>query len=210
MTNTLRNAAVRALLDRLFVTADQDTFGHVPTDATHQQRADLLESVYMPISAESGELLYSLVRACRPRTVVEFGTSYGISTVYLAAAVADNGVGHVYGSEMSATKIAAARANLAEAGLHQHATILAGDALETLTSLPEPIGFVLLDGWKDLYVPVLRSLEPRLTPGALVFADDTSLSSVAPYLAYVRDPANGYTSVNFPVADGMEVSCHTG
>ncbi|MFD1046847.1 hypothetical protein ACFQ1S_15465 [Kibdelosporangium lantanae] len=56
---------------------------------------------------------------------------------------------------------------------------------------------------------MLETLEQLLTPGALVLADDTELPSLAGYLAYVRDPANGYTSVNFPVADGMEVSCRT-
>ncbi|GAB3878953.1 class I SAM-dependent methyltransferase [Kibdelosporangium lantanae] len=178
-------------------------------DVSPQQRADLLESVYMPISPEAGDLLYALVRATRPQTVVEYGTSYGISTLHLAAAVADNGVGHVYGSEMNATKIAAASANLAEAGLADHVTILPGDARETLAGVPGPVGFVLMDGWKELSLAVLETLEQLLTPGALVLADDTELPSLAGYLAYVRDPANGYTSVNFPVADGMEVSCRT-
>lgn len=89
-------------------------------------------------------------------------------------------------------------------------TVLAGDALETLADVPGPIGFVLLDGWKDLCLPVLRLLEPRLSPGALVVADDSTFSSMAEYLAHVRDPANGYVSVDFPVEDGMEISCHTG
>ena len=66
---------------------------------------------------------------------------------------------------------------------------------------------MLLDGWKDLYTPVLRALEPRLARGALVIADDTSFDSVKPYLEYVRDLANGYEGVTFPVEDGMEISC---
>jgi predicted O-methyltransferase YrrM len=66
---------------------------------------------------------------------------------------------------------------------------------------------VLLDGWKDLCLPVLRLLESRLAPGALVVADDTVLPGVAGYLDYVRDPANGYVSVAFPVDDGMDISC---
>jgi predicted O-methyltransferase YrrM len=161
----------------------------------------------MPISARGGELLYALVRASRPATIVEFGTSFGISTVYLAAAVTDNGAGRVLSTELSATKIRAARANLAEAGLEGPVTILAGDALETLADVGGPIGLVLLDGWKDMCLPVLRLLEPRLAPGALVVADDINLSSMGDYLRYVRDPANGYVSVAFPVEDGMEISC---
>jgi len=210
VTNTLATSRVRTVLDRLFATAEQDTFpSGVSLDSSPQQRADLLESVYMPISPQAGDLIYALVRATRPQTVVEYGTSYGISTLHLAAAVADNGGGHVYGSEMSATKIAAAEANLTEAGLADHVTILRGDARETLAGVPGPVGFVLLDGWKELSLAVLGTLEHVLTPGALVLADDTELPSLAAYLAHVRDPANGYTSVNFPVADGMEVSCRT-
>lgn len=205
---TLQSSPVRAVLDRLFAAAARDAFdGPFPAGATSQEAADLLAGVYMPISASGGDLLYSLVRASRPATVVEFGTSYGISTTYLAAAVADNGVGHVYTTELSAVKIAAARANLDEAGLDSHVTILAGDALATLDGVPGPIGLVLLDGWKPLCLPVLTMLEPRLAPGALVVADDITFADMAGYLAYVRDPANGYVSVSFPVEDGMEISC---
>jgi predicted O-methyltransferase YrrM len=215
MTPTLHSPPVRHLLDRLFTAAARDddapprTVHGGTTAATARERADAMADVYMPISARGGDLLYSLVRASRPETVVEFGTSYGISTLYLAAAVADNGAGRVYSTELSATKIAAARANLAEAGLGEHVTILAGDARETLASLPGPIGFVLLDGWKDLCLPVLRSLESRLAAGALVVADDVTMSSMAGYLEYVRDPANGYVTVEFPVEDGMEISCRS-
>ena len=105
--------------------------------------------------------------------MVEFGTSFGISTIHLAAAVRDNGAGRVISTELNAAKAAQARANLAEAGLSDRVTILEGDARETLAAVPGPVGFVLLDGWKGLYLPVLRLLEPRLAPGALVLADDT-------------------------------------
>jgi predicted O-methyltransferase YrrM len=75
--------------------------------------------------------------------------------------------------------------------------------------VPGPVGLALLDGWKDLYLPVLHLLEPKLAPGALVAADDTTFTTMADYLKYVRDPANGYVSVAFPVEDGMEISCWT-
>jgi predicted O-methyltransferase YrrM len=214
MPNTLHTPPVRAVLDRLFAAAALDddarpqlSPGRSFASATAQERADALETVYMPISARGGELLYALARASRPDTVIEFGTSFGISTLYLAAAVTDNAAGRVLGTELNATKIAAARANLAEAGLAGPVTILAGDAMETLDGIPGPIGLVLLDGWKDLCLPVLRLLEPRLTPGALVVADDINLPAMAGYLDYVRDPASGYVSVAFPVEDGMEISC---
>jgi predicted O-methyltransferase YrrM len=210
MTNTLGSSRVQAVLDRLFAAAahdDDQPVDRLPATAPAEARSDAAAGLYLPISAAGGNLLYALARAARPATIVEFGTSYGISTIYLAAAVRDNGMGHVLSTELSATKIAAARDNLAEAGLADTVTVLAGDALRTLADVPGPIGLVLLDGWKDLCLPVLRLLEDRLAPGALVVADDSTFASMKDYLDYVRDPANGYVTVEFPVEDGMEISC---
>jgi len=216
MANTLRTPQVRTVLDRLFATAPQDDEtprwrrpGLSWETAIAQERADASESTYMPISWQGGELLYILVRAKRPNTVIEFGSSYGISAVYLAAAIADNGTGRVLSTELNAAKVLAARANLEEARLGERVTILLGDARTTLKDIPGPIDFVLLDGWKDLCLPLLRSLEPRLAIGALIVADDINLPSLSGYLDYVRDPAHGYVSVAFPVEDGMEISCWT-
>ncbi|NEA31111.1 class I SAM-dependent methyltransferase [Streptomyces sp. SID13031] len=214
MTNTLDSPAVQKVLDRLFAGAERDDAAPSPwvggrsyESATTQERADALADIYMPISAAGGQLLYSLVRAARPATVVEFGTSYAISTIYLAAALVDNGIGEVLTTELSTTKIAAAQSNLEEAGVAAPVTILAGDALTTLADIPGPIGLLLLDGWKDLCLPVLRLLEDRLAPGALVVADDIKSPSMSDYLTYVRNPANGYVTTEFPVEDGMEISC---
>ena len=221
MTNTLTTQPAKDVLSRLFAAAETqeaqeaaaapDQAPSAPTrELTAQERADHLQDAYMPVSRDGGQLLYALTRAARPQTVVEFGTSFGISTIHLAAAVIDNGAGHVFTTELSSAKTDRARANLAAAGVDGPVTVLAGDARETLAGVPGPIGLVLLDGWKDLYLPVLHLLEPRLAPGALVVADDSTFPSVAGYLAYVRDPAHGYVTVSFPVEDGMEVSCWTG
>jgi predicted O-methyltransferase YrrM len=209
MMNSLYDPAVRSVLQRLFTAAaaDRDDGPAIPAGATARQRAEALQDFYLPISARGGELLYALVRATRPDTVVEFGTSFGISTLHLAAAIHDNGTGRVLTTELNEHKVAAARANLAQAGLDAVVTVLPGDARDTLTDAPEPIGLVLLDGWKDLCLPVLRLIEKKLAPGALVIADDTTLPSMSEYLGYVRDPANGYVSIEFPVEDGMEISC---
>jgi len=214
---TLYTSRVRTVLDRLLAaSAIQETSppamppGFSFEASSSQERADAMAAVYMPISARGGDLLYSLVRAIRPDTIVEFGLSFGISTIYLAAAVADNGKGHIYTTELSAAKIDAAHRNLLEAGLADQVTILPGDALETLRQVPGPIGLALIDGWKDLSLPVLKLLEPRLAAGALVVGDDSSFPSMADYLNYVRDPANGYVSVEFPIEDGMEISCRAG
>lgn len=218
MANSLAAPQVTAALSRLFAEAARDDQNRVPpppgksswAEASAVDHANAMQDVYIPISAEAGQLLYALVRAIRPQTVVEFGTSFGISTIYLAAAVTDNGTGRVVTTELSDRKVKAARANLEQAGVDGVVTILAGDALQTLAELPGPVGLVLLDGWKDLYLPVLRMLEPRLVPGAVVAADDSSFAAVAGYLEYVREPANGYVTVSFPVEDGVEISSWTG
>jgi predicted O-methyltransferase YrrM len=56
---------------------------------------------------------------------------------------------------------------------------------------------------------LVEAIEPRLAPGSLVLGDDTDQEAMTDYLAYVRDPANGYESVEFPVDDGVEISCRT-
>lgn len=168
-----------------------------------------MSDIYMPVTPVAGRLLYSLVRATRPATIVEFGMSFGISAIHLASAVRDNGSGRVVTTELSATKIVAAKANFAETGLDDLITVLDGDATATLAELDGAVDFVLLDGWKELYLPVLTVLERRLSPGALVVADNTNMDGLAPYLDYVRAPENGYVSVNFAArdSDSMEISC---
>jgi predicted O-methyltransferase YrrM len=177
--------------------------------ASAQERADALSDFYLPVTPDAGRLLYALVRASRPATVVEFGMSFGISAIHLAAAVRDNESGRVVTTELSAAKVATAKATFAQTGLDGLITVLEGDALTTLPTTSGPVDFVLLDGWKDLYVPVIKLLEPRLSPGTLIVADNTGLPDTQPYVDYVRDPGNGYVSVNFPVreADSMEISC---
>jgi predicted O-methyltransferase YrrM len=187
---------------------NHDVFDQVAS-ASAQERADALSDFYLPVTPEAGRLLYALVRATRPATIVEFGMSLGISAIHLASAVRDNGSGRVVTTELSAAKVAAAKKTFAETGLDDLITVLEGDALATLAAVDGPVQFVLLDGWKELYLPVIKLLEPRLPAGALIIADNTSMDDTKPYLDHVRDPGNGYVSVNFPVRDGdsMEISC---
>lgn len=216
--STLNDPRVAAALERMFAEAERDdeswgvAHSKAPTvdfdKSSAAQRAEFAAEIYMPVSVDGGRLLYSLIRAARPKTVVEFGTSFGISTLHLAAAVRDNGVGRVVTTEISASKAAAARATFAETGLDDIITVLEGDALETLPAeIADGVEFVLLDGWKELYLPILQLLEPHLAPGTLVIGDDANFKNMQPYIDYVRDPANGYQSVLYPVEDGMEISC---
>ena len=185
MTGRLHDPTFSAIVERLFAEAEQDgdaesalPDGMTFDNATHQQLADALADVYMPISRDAGRLLYSLVRAIRPTTVVEFGMSMGISTLFLAAAIADNGTGRVITTELSTHKIERATAHLAEADLVEVVDVRAGDARQTLTDVTGPIGLVLLDGWKPLCLPVLRLLEPELAAGAIVVGDDSTFDSM--------------------------------
>ncbi|HXB89723.1 O-methyltransferase [Mycobacterium sp.] len=218
MSTTLQDHRVATALDRMYTeTREQtprlrDMRSAMSTARTAQERADAMSTFYIPVTPEAGRLLYSLVRATRPATIVEFGMSFGISALHLASAVRDNGSGRVVTTELSADKIAAAKQTFVETGLDDLITILEGDALSTLAGLDGPVGFVLLDGWKELYLPVIKLLEPHLSPGALVVADNTEMSDAKPYLDYVRNVEKGYVSVNFAAreSDSMEISCRVG
>jgi predicted O-methyltransferase YrrM len=220
MTTTLQDPRVAAALDRMYAEAKEQTevlrtrrdeiFGQLES-ANAQERADALSEFYIPVTPQAGRLLYALVRATRPTTVIEFGMSLGISGIHLASAVRDNGRGRVITTELSAAKIAAAKRTFVQTGLDDLITVLEGDALTTLASLDGPVEFVLLDGWKELYLPVIKLLEPHLSTGALIVADNTEMADTKPYLDYVRNPDNGYVSVNFLArdTDSMELSCRT-
>jgi predicted O-methyltransferase YrrM len=221
-TSTLTTPPVAPLLDRLFEEADATSPASIPALAklSAEERARLMRSktgyleyygqmkdIPLPVSRETGALLYMLARSGRARTIVEFGTSFGISTLYLAAALRDNGGGRLITSEFEPSKIARARKNLADGGLIDLVEFREGDALKTLSvDLPETIDLLLLDGAKALYPEILGLVESRLRPGAILVADNADYSPE--YLARVRSIANGYISV--PFAEDVELSMHIG
>jgi predicted O-methyltransferase YrrM len=148
-----------------------------------------------------------LARSTGAHTIVEFGTSFGISTLHLAAALRDNGGGRVITTEFEPSKAARARENLTAAGLIDLVEIRAGDALDTLRAdLPEVIDLLLLDGAKALYPEILRLVESRLRPGAFIVADNADYSP--DYLAIVRAPSKGYMST--PFGGDVELSMRLG
>ncbi|MEW7855242.1 class I SAM-dependent methyltransferase [Pseudomonas chlororaphis] len=208
MTSTLTTSPLAPLLDRLFEQADTATSPAV-AGISREERERLMHSkteyldfygrlkdLWLPVSRETGGLLYMLARSTRARHIVEFGTSFGISTLHLAAAIRDNGGGRLIGSEFEASKVERARQHLLEGGLADLVEIREGDALKTLAvDLPESIDLLLLDGAKALYADILALVESRLRPGALIVADNTDYCP--DYLARVRSPASGYLSVPF-------------
>jgi len=220
--NTLITRPVAPLLERLFTQAQEQLPRSSPelADFTQEDLARLMRSKTdyldfygrlkdfpLAVSRETGALLYMLARSCKARTVVEFGTSFGISTLHLAAALRDNGGGLLITSEFESSKIAQARDNLKAGGLLDLVEIREGDALKTLgKDLPASIDLVLLDGAKALYPEILSLVESRLRPGALIIADN---ADYAPdYLARVRSVEQGYLSI--PFAEDVELSMRLG
>ncbi|KRQ00578.1 O-methyltransferase [Bradyrhizobium manausense] len=165
-----------------------------------------LKDAPLAVSRETGSLLYMLARSARARTIVEFGTSFGISALHLAAALRDNGGGRLITSEFEPSKATRARDNLSDGGLIDLVEIREGDALKTLSvDLPDQIDLVLLDGAKALYPEILDLVEDRLRPGAIIVADNADDSP--DYLARVRAPGSGYMST--PFAEDVELSVRT-
>ena len=195
------DAPLRTELSRLSPEERATMLGGAKTD--YRAFYGRMKDLYLPISEETGRLLYLLARSRKARSIVEFGTSFGLSTLHLAAALKDNGGGHLVGSEFEPGKVAQARANLARGGLSEYVEIREGDAVETLSrDLPESIDLVLLDGAKMLYPRILDLLEPRLATGAVIVADNADDSPE--YVARVRDPRSGYVSL--PFGEDVELS----
>jgi predicted O-methyltransferase YrrM len=209
-SSTLDDPRVRRVLDGMHADADRvdPPLLARAKGKSLAERAVVLREAFIPVSPDAGRFLYALVRAAQPGTLVEFGTSFGISTIYMAAALRDRGGGGLISTELLASKADRAREYIDEAGLSDYVDLRVGDALQTLRGLERDVTLVFLDGAKDLYVPVLKLLEPALKPGALVIGDDIDLfpDALKTYLSYVRDPANGYVSVKVPIGDAMELS----
>jgi predicted O-methyltransferase YrrM len=219
MVNTLTTSPVSAVLQRLLAneqTGDESVIAAVfdsprsPWDLDAGQRAEMFKDVYMSVSGAGGRLLYLLARATGARNVVEYGTSFGVSTIHLASAVRDNGGGRIITTELQQDKAESARQHFAEAGVADLIELRVGDARETLTELPAAPDLVLLDGWPDLAIDVLRVLEPNLRAGTLILVDDVTADLGrdvhGPLLDYLGDEANGYSSMTLPIADGIELA----
>jgi predicted O-methyltransferase YrrM len=168
-----------------------------------------IDDLLLPIGPAAASLISTLIQGARARAILEVGTSYGYSTVWLAEAARATG-GKVTTLELHARKIDYARAQLTKAGLAGLVDFRAGDALETLSTLPGPFEFVLLDLWKNLYVPSFDLIYPKLANGALIVADnmlqpERSRADANLYRARVRAAA-GMSSVLLDVGSGIEVS----
>lgn len=165
-----------------------------------------LGEFYLALSPEEGRLIYLLARASGARRIVEFGASFGVSTLYLAAAAEATG-GHVTTTEIQPEKCRALRESVARAGLTHRLTLLEGDARETLAGVEGPVDLLFLDGWKGMYLPVFELLLDRLRPGALVLADNCAHPGAADFMARLADDGSGFL---IHVDGDLAIACRVG
>jgi predicted O-methyltransferase YrrM len=178
--------------------------GMEPRD--HAFMADKL----VALDREKADFCYMICRAIGARRIVEVGTSYGVSTLYLAAAVRDNGGGVVFCAEYEPTKVVRARSNFEAAGLSSFIDLHEADVVEVCEHFDGPIDFVLFDIWGDVVRPVLDVLLPRLRPGAVICTDNTggarSRASYAGLFEILENPAHGFRTMTLPFQGGFELS----
>ncbi|HEV2531788.1 O-methyltransferase [Phenylobacterium sp.] len=172
-------------------------------ETSHRYMADKL----VALEPAKAEFCHLVCRALRAARVVEVGTSYGVSTLYLAAAVRENGGGTVIATEYEPAKAAAARANFQAAGFGDLIDLREGDLRETLKSLDGPVDFVLMDIWTEMVVPALELIGPRLRPGAVIVADNTvsARRGYDAFFDYLADPKNRLTHMTLPFEGGLEM-----
>jgi predicted O-methyltransferase YrrM len=177
--------------------------------AANQFLADKMVALE-PIKAE---FCYLMCRALRATRIVEVGTSFGVSTLYLAAAIraeqqASGARGTVIATEYEPKKAAAARANWTAAGLTEFIELREGDLRQTLKKIEGPVDFVLMDIWTEMVRPAIELIAPHLRPGAVIACDNTSQFADAyrDYFAFVRDPANRLVTLTLPFDGGLELT----
>lgn len=194
--------------------AQEESFDWNEFDARTNQ---FLSDKLVALDREKGEFCYQLCRALRAKRVVEAGTSFGVSTLFLAAAVRDNvrddgGSGVVIGTEFEPAKAAAARTNFAEAGLSEWIDLREGDLRETLADVGGPVDFMLVDIWTPMARPALELVAPSLRAGAIVICDNTAQfrDAYRDYFDFVSDPVNRLRTMTLPFQGGLELTVRGG
>ncbi len=158
------------------------------------------------LERDKADFCYMLCRAIGARRIFEAGTSFGVSTLYLAAAVRDNGDGVVFGAEYEPAKVARARANFEAAGLASFIDLREGDIIEAANAFEGPIDFVLFDIWGHVVRPLLDVLLPRLRPGAVLCTDGGRSDGYAAMFELIDDPASGFRTMTLPFKGGLELT----
>ncbi|OQE15669.1 hypothetical protein PENSTE_c027G00576 [Penicillium steckii] len=189
-------------------------------ESTNNPRDDfdrLMLDKFIALDEDKCQFTYQLINSMNATNIVEAGTSFGVSTIYLALAIAETKAatgksGIVIGTEKEAEKAAIARKYWAQCGpeVEQEIDLREGDLLETLKSDLPIIDLLLLDIWAPLALPTLKVVLPRLRPGAVVLTDNTIKGNkgYADLLAYLRTPENGFQNMTLPFTNGFEMSVY--
>jgi predicted O-methyltransferase YrrM len=222
MLSPLNDPQLEALLERLHTQSDAQVD---ETEAYFTQREHetglgeeklydddmhrFLADKMVALDRDKAEFCYLLCRSLGARQVVEAGTSHGVSTLYLAAAVRDNQVedGVVIGTEYEPEKAEVARANFAQAGLSEYIELREGDLRETLQDVGGPVDFMLLDIW-EVAREALELVSPSLRPGAIMACDNTTASAAmyGEYFEFINDPRNRLRTMTVPFSGGFELT----
>ncbi|GFF26532.1 hypothetical protein IFM46972_01817 [Aspergillus udagawae] len=183
---------------------------------------DYMRDKFIALEREKCEFIYLLARTIGARYIVEAGTSFGVSTTYLALAAGQNAhtqsarlEAKVIATEKEASKAAKARENWRIAGqeVEPWIKLLEGDLLETLPNElnnMDSIDMLLLDIWTPLALPTLQLLKPKLRPGAIVITDLTQIARglYKELLDYIHDPKNGFRTMTTPFSGGLEMTVY--
>ncbi len=222
MTSPLKDPRLEALLDRLHAQSDAEV-GEVDAYFVRREQEGSLDyenfcdgdmhrflsDKMVALDRDKAEFCYQLCRSLRATRVVEAGTSFGVSTLYLAAAIRDNQVenGVVIGTEHEASKAKIARENFQEAGLSEFIDLREGDLRLTLRDVGGPVDFMLVDIW-DVALPALERVSPSLRPGAIVACDNTTVDAdeYRDYFEFVNDPVNRFRTITVPFQGGFELT----
>lgn len=151
------------------------------------------ENAYLPISKEQGQNIKELIIENNCKSIVEFGTSFGISTIYLAQG-AQQTAGKITSTELLESKANRALKNITEAGLGDYVEIKIGDAMQTLQNFNEPVDFLFLDGWKDLYLPLFKMLSPLFHTDTLIYADNMDMNGTQEFKAFLDANDNKFNT----------------
>jgi len=182
---------------------------------------EFLEDKLIALDRTKAEFCYHVCRALGARRIVEAGTSFGVSTLFLASAVRDNlrhgqptpGGGPppvVIGTEFEPTKARRARSHFEEAGLSHLIDLREGDLRTTLADVEGPIDFMLVDIWTAVARPALALITPRLREGAVVISDNTTQfrDAYTEYFEFIHDPRNRLRTMTLPFEGGLEFTVH--
>ena len=143
------------------------------------------KDAYLSISKEQGTFLTQLIIDNNIKNIVEFGTSFGISTLFLAQGIIKT-KGKIVTTELIEDKAKKAISNFKKAGVNDLIEVRIGDALDTLQNYSTPIDLLLLDGWKDLYLPLFQMLETNFHRNTFIYVDNADMNETRKFLEVVK------------------------